>query len=143
MEGKAMESGSEEIPKLKVPEQENIWEKLKKKAKSSSDKPPDWDPEKGDWLLGTVKRTGEGENNRFAAVRVSKDSVRAKRKTGEGEYENVTVQPGEEILLWEVKDLSDFFDKSRAGLKIAVQYTGEVKTSDGHKAKLYDHAVEG
>ncbi|KXA90162.1 hypothetical protein AKJ61_01335 [candidate division MSBL1 archaeon SCGC-AAA259B11] len=49
---------------------------------------------------------------------------------------------GLEVLLWEVKDLSDFFDKIRAGSKIAIQYTRKVKTSDGHEAKLYDHAIE-
>ncbi|KXA95653.1 hypothetical protein AKJ65_01320 [candidate division MSBL1 archaeon SCGC-AAA259E19] len=131
-----------ETPKLQVPQSENVWKKLKRRAKSGSDKPPDWNPKKGDWLLGTVNRTGEGENNRFAAIEVSEKAVRAKRRTGEDKHEGVTVEVRSEVLLWEVKDLSDLFDKIRAGSKIAVQYTGEIKTSEGHRAKLYDYAVE-
>ncbi|KXB07095.1 hypothetical protein AKJ52_00930 [candidate division MSBL1 archaeon SCGC-AAA382C18] len=135
------EPEKEEIPKLEAPGPENVWAVLKRKAESGGDKPPNWNPEKGDWLFGTVKKTGEGKNGRFAVVEVAEEPVKAKQKLEESGYEEEAVQPGDEVLLWEVKDLNDFFDRIRGGSKAAVQYTGKAKTSKGHVAKLFNRAV--
>ncbi|KXB02222.1 hypothetical protein AKJ45_02110 [candidate division MSBL1 archaeon SCGC-AAA261F19] len=122
--GEVVDKGAEErnLPKLELEEETpnpettrgrvleagpsgpgDVWEKLKRRAKAERSKPPDWHPEKGDWLLGTVERTGEGTESRFAVVKVAKAPVRARQKLGEDEYREETVAPGNRVLLWEVR----------------------------------------
>jgi len=133
-----------ELTESKEPEPEggDVWDQLDKEAKTKTEKPPNWNPEAGDRLHGNVVSTGQGPNSRFAEVEVAKNSVKARQKVGEEEYEEQTVQPGDNVLLWESTTLEDFFDQMKAGMKIAVHYEGKQKTSSGQKAKMFDTAMK-
>jgi len=126
------------------PEKESPYARLREKAKAgASTTPGHWDPELDDWLDGKVVATGEGKNNRFAEVEVAEHSVKAREKTGKGEYEATTVEPGESVLLWCSKVLEDLFDQLKAGMRISVQFIGTQKTKrGGNPVKLYDYAFE-
>jgi len=151
--GYATEKLEEETPELEPVEEEegeeleiepgegDIWDRLDKEAKTQREKPPNWNPEAGDRLHGTVTSTGQGPNSRFAEIEVAKNPVKARQKVGEEEYEEQTVQPGDNVLLWESTTLEDFFDQVKAGMKIAVHYEGKQKTSSGQKAKMFDTAM--
>jgi len=144
---------AEELPEIEIEEEEegeevqiepgegDVWDQLDKEAKTQREKPPNWNPETGDKLHGTVISTGQGPNSRFVEVEVAKNSVKARQKVGEEEYEEQTVQPGDNVLLWESTTLEDFFDQVKAGMKIAVHYEGKQKTSSGQKAKMFDTAM--
>jgi len=124
-----------EVEDLGTTEEGGKWDSLKERAKSQTNKPPNWHPKVDDWLLGSVVSTGTGTNSRFAEVEIQ-ESVRAKEKSGEDEYEIKTVEPGETVLLWESTTLKDLFDQLTAGMDLAVQYVGKQTTRSGQKRKF-------
>jgi len=130
------------VEKIGEEKPKSPYAKLMERASSGGPTPPHWDPEINDWLLGKVVSMGEGKNNRFAEVEVAERPVKAREKAGD-DYEVVTVEPGEPVLLWCSKVLEDLFDQLKAGMRVAVQFIGTQKSSrGGNPVKLYDYAFE-
>ncbi|OKY77346.1 MAG: hypothetical protein BTN85_1996 [Candidatus Methanohalarchaeum thermophilum] len=126
--------GSEEEMKKKE-EEENVWSQLDEELEMEKGKrPPIWQPDIGDKLFGTVRSTGKSTRteNRFLEIEIAKNPVKAENRKNK----KTTVKKGEKVLVWEKAALSDLFDETKAGDKIALQFLGQ-KESDTPSKRSY------
>lgn len=148
-EMKKKAKGEEEEEEQERPDESEV-ERMKRKAKEETPTPPHWNPSTEDWLIGKVVSTGQGKKqgeNRFAEVEVREGPVDAKKKVGkddkgQNKYETIEANVGDTVLLWERKTLEDMFDQLKAGMKLAVQFTGTKDSGKGNPTMLFDWHIE-